>query len=529
MIPKSPALTTSVTQLRRFRIESGSTRRCWLRSSLIFCVVFLTQCVPLSTDCLAQATMTIDFVDEKTGEPIPCRVELRDAKGKPQKGKGALYHTPWTIVENQLIYRGRVGDYTFDVHHGPEYAGGGGGFTLDKDGEGGDVVRLPRHANMANENYFAADRLTFIPAASMPKWLPAEGLQSATVCTTAPSDTAKDSAKERLPDGHWFSQDSYYDGRPGSGLVFHHWSPPAAVPDALPSTKLLVLAKQKTETRAEITRLWARDTPQWLASGRIDAIQILSEHTTRDGKSSIKVSDMFHPEPAQFKGPRGTGRLVENLYWQVLETGLQIPPSAGSAVGRSSSPLGYNRVYVNLPGTLRNQDLFEEGLYTGRSFVTNGPLLRAKVNDEHPGATLKAVGGNKLGLNVALELTVADPVEYVDVVFNGEALYHARLDEYAKAGGKIPLLEVERSGWLVVRVVTSREETYRLATTAPFYIQFDGQSRISKAACQMFLDWLETSNSEQKKSDPGGAAAAETYYSAAKKYWQGRVENSNAE
>ncbi len=51
-----------------------------------------------------------------------------------------------------------------------------------------------------------------------------------------------------------------------------------------------------------------------------------------------------------------------------------------------------------------------------------------------------------------LELTVADPVEYVDVVFNGDALYHAPLDEYAKQGGKIPRLEVDRSGWLVVRV-----------------------------------------------------------------------------
>ena len=478
--------------------------------------------------------MTIDFVDEKTGEPIPCRVELRDAKGKPLKGRGALQHAPWTIVDSQLIYRGKVGDYTFDVHHGPEYAGGGGGFTLDKDGEGSDVVRLPRHANMANENYFAADRLTFIQPSAIAKWLPAEALQSAAICVTVPLDPAKAINKEGQPDGHqpdgrWYSSNSYYDDRPGSGLVLHHWLPPAAVPESLPSTKLLVLAKQKAETRAEIARLWARDTPQWLASGRIDAIQILSEHVTRDGKSPIKVSDMYHPEPAKYKGPRGAGRLVENLYWQVLETGLRIPPSAGSGVGRTTSPLGYNRVYVNMPGTLRNQDLFEEGLYAGRSFVTNGPLLRAKVNDELPGATLKAVGGSKLGLNVALELTVSDPVEYVDVVFNGEALYHARLDEYAKQGGQIPLLEVQNSGWLVVRVVTSREETYRLATTAPFNIQFDGQNRISKAACQLFLDWLESSYAEQKKSDPTSAAAAEAYYSAAKKYWQGRIENSNAD
>ncbi len=256
MIPKSLTLTTTVAFCASFAI-----------ASLI---------VPLrhSSDCSAQGTITINFTDEKTGEPIPCRVELRDAKGKPHKGRGAAHHGPWSIVDGQLIYRGKVGDYTFDVNHGPEYAGGGGGFTLDKDGEGADVVHLPRHANMAAENYFAADRLTFIPTALMPKWLPAEALQSATVCSTQPIDQAKLVAKEALPDSRWYSTDSYFDDRAGSGLVFHHWMPPAAVPATLPSTKLLVLAKQKAETRAEIVRLWARDTPQWLASGRIDAIQL---------------------------------------------------------------------------------------------------------------------------------------------------------------------------------------------------------------------------------------------------------------
>ncbi len=307
MIPQFNNLTTSDILRHCFPSESR-----WFKA-VIRLACALVAILALGSSCWAQATMTINFVDEKTGEPIPCRVELRDAKGKPQKGRGALQHAPWSIVESQLIFRGKAGDYTFDVHHGPEYAGGGGGFTLDKDGEGADVVRLPRHANMADENYFAADRLTFIPAASMPKWLPAEALQSATICSTAPIDASNVITKQSAGDGRWFSHDSYYDDRPGSGLVFHHWSPPAAVPESLPSTRLLVLAKQKTETRAEIVRLWARDTPQWLASGRIDAIQILSEHLTRDGKTPIKVSDMYHPEPANSKG-----RAVQDAWLKIF-------------------------------------------------------------------------------------------------------------------------------------------------------------------------------------------------------------------
>lgn len=493
--------------------------------------------------------MIIDVVDEKTGQSIPCRIELRDSKGRPQKTRGAINHMPWSIVDGQFVFRGKPGNYEFDVHHGFEYAGGGGGFTLDRDGEGGDVVRLPRHADMAKEGWFAGDLLAAIPQAEVPSWLAAEGLQmtalvqsqssksnlataepasnatplptaqnNASVQATAPANTPA----EELAEGRWCESRSYYDDRPGSGLILHHWLPPADVPDSVPSSRLLVMAKQNVETHAEIARLWARETPIWLASGRIDSIEILYEHVTRDGRSSLKVDDMFHPERKLFKGPRGPGRLVENLYWQVLETGLRIPPSAGSGVGRSSSPLGYNRVYVSPLGNDHSSQAWWEGLRAGRSFVTNGPLLRATVNQQLPGHVFKMVDGQQLLLDVAVQLTVADPVEYVDVVFNGEAIYHARLDEYAKQGGKIPALEITESGWLVVRVVTQREETYRFASTAPYYFEVDGKARIERGACEMFLTWLESSIGEVSQSATTTSQAAWPYTKAALEFWRKR-------
>lgn len=497
----------------------------------------------------AQATMIIDVVDEKSGQAIPCRIELRDSKGRAQKTRGAVNHMPWSIVDGQFVFRGKPGNYEFDVHHGFEYAGGGGGFTLDRDGEGGDVVRLPRHADMANEGWFGGDLLAAIPLSEVPSWLAAEGLQmtalvqsksgqpnstdaepaapaaptgSAENNASAPASAAVAAQSVEMADGRWCDSKSYYDDRPGGGLILHHWLPPAEVPESVPSARLLVMAKQNAETHAEIARLWAPDTPIWLASGRIDSIQILSEHVTRDGRTSVKVDDMFHPERGLFKGPRGPGRLVENLYWQVLETGLRIPPSAGSGVGRSSSPLGYNRVYVSPLGYDHSSQAWWEALRMGRSVVTNGPLLRVTVNQQLPGHVFKMVDNQKLLLDIALQLTVSDPVEYVDVVFNGEALYHARLDEYAKQGGKIPAIEITESGWLVVRVVTQREETYRLASTAPYYFEVDGKARIQRGACDMFLTWLESSTEQRARSNPAAAQAALPYTKAALEFWRKR-------
>ncbi|MGN6546536.1 MAG: hypothetical protein ACTHK7_15885 [Aureliella sp.] len=519
----------------QFSILAATGR--WRAAGLVLAAWALSF-APAAPQAAAQATMTIDVVDEKTGEPIPCRVELRDAKGRPLKTRGALVHMPWNVVDGSFFFKGRQGNYEFRITHGPQYAGSNGGFTLDRDGDGTDTVRLPRHANLAEEGWLAGDLLSAIAADAAARWLPAEDLQMAAVLQRPPlapvpqgeqPDAKPSEAQphtEKLPEERWCDVGSYYDDRPGSGLVLHHWRPPAPVPASVPSTRLLVMAKREAAKHAEIARLWARDTPIWLASGRIDSIQVLSEHATHDGRTDIKLSDMYHPDRERFQGKRGPGRLVEDLYWQVLEAGLRIPPSAGSGVGRSSSPLGYNRVYVSQPSTAHSPESWWQALRAGRSFITNGPLLRATVNGELPGHVFASRSGQKLTLDVALTLTVADPVEYVDVVFNGEAIYHARLDEYAKQGGKIPPLEITESGWVIVRVVTQLDETYRLAMTAPYYIEFDGQRRISRKACELFAKWLETSSAQLEGSD---RQAAEPYITAARKFWRERIERATVE
>jgi hypothetical protein len=96
-------------------------------------------------------------------------------------------------------------------------------------------------------------------------------------------------------------------------------------------------------------------------------------------------------------------------------------------------------------------------------------------------------------------LTVREPVDYLDVLFNGEPLYSAKLEEHYERN-QFPPLQIEESGWLVIRVVTAHEKGYRLATTAPFYFEFDGKPRISKTACEFMLAWLKNAASDIKQN-----------------------------
>ena len=88
-------------------------------------------------------------------------------------------------------------------------------------------------------------------------------------------------------------------------------------------------------------------------------------------------------------------------------------------------------------------------------------------------------------------------------------------------------MSIDRSGWLVVRVISSVEDGYRMATTAPFYFEFNGQPRISKSAVDLFQRWLEhceQSMDVSEKEHPATQAALEL----ARTFWANQLENVNA-
>jgi hypothetical protein len=507
-------------------------------------IVFIA--LVLASDCYGQAgKVEIEVSEEKTGDPLTARIQVRNARGQPVKARGRRYMDGWNLLENSIVYAGRPGEYRFTVIRGPEFSKGRGGFTLDKNSSALDVVALPRHADLVKEGWYAGDLFVRSPAAKWAPWLAADGLNMA-------AGMGGDSTVA-WTDGRWGEDFSYADDRAGSGLVLHHWHPPADVPRELPSTRLLVLAKTEAKedtqaivpdsagqggepqrrVHAEIRRIWARDVPIWLASGRVDSIQVLSDQVSEDtefGKG--KFRPFYDPEPGRFRGALGPGKLSEYLYWQVLEAGFQLPPSAGSGFGASSNWLGGNRVYAQVAYPANGERLVEQwwqSLRSGSVFVTSGPLLRVTINGQLPGTVFPLSSDRPVELHIAAKLTVSEKVDYLDVIFNGRTLYQARLDEHARRGGQIPSLSIEESGWLVVRVITSNTDYYKIASTAPFYFEADGRRRISRKAVQHFSEWLDqAAKSFEQKGGPANDLA-QPYLKAARAFWNERLEQATAE
>jgi hypothetical protein len=124
---------------------------------------------------------------------------------------------------------------------------------------------------------------------------------------------------------------------------------------------------------------------------------------------------------------------------------------------------------------------------------------------------------------VNVSLTVRDPVEYLEVVHNSQTLYRARLDEHAQRGGEIPPLKVNQSGWVLIRVVTDHEPSYRFGMTAPYYIEIDGRPHIKKEAIAYFQSWLEESSKKISKLDAAERDAYQPYLEKAREFWQSRA------
>ncbi len=530
--------------------------RCLDKCPLLVCLMAaIVSCSGSSTLAQGSGKITIHVEDEKTSDPLLSRVKILGANEKPVRIRGSLHQSGWNLVKSPFKYEGKVGEYTYEITHGPRYARGYGGFTLDKKSEATDVVRLPSYCDLDAEGWRGGDMAAFVKRDEAMQWLPAEDLTMAVVLpadiqqkeasptnvgaasagkepTAGAEEKGSDSPKGKAPSGptgRWVDDVATRWVRGDAALTIHHWRPAPADAQLGPA-KLIGLAKVDPESFTEIQHLWAEEVPIWLASGRVDGVQLLSDHLTIDGKQGTPVTPPAKLERNFSKDQRGSGMMVENLYWKLLEAGFRLVPTAGSSFGKNSSPLGYNRVYAHTGSeTLPQGNTWWQSLRRGAVFASNGPLLRVRVNGNQPGHIFTSDDGRPIDLDIGLVLTVADPVEYLDVVFNGKTIYQARLDEHAKRGGKIPPQTVKESGWLVIRVITERDFTYRMATTAPYYIEFNNQGRISRKAVEYCQRWLEAGISQMEKSKATSKSVDRELIESCRLFWKDRLAAANAD
>jgi TolB protein len=192
-------------------------------------------------------------------------------------------------------------------------------------------------------------------------------------------------------------------------------------------------------------------------------------------------------------------RSTASVWYRLLNLGYRIPAGAGTdAMANFASlrgPVGMNRVYVRVPEWPLDMKTWLDALKNGRTFATNGPLLKFTLGGQQVGDVVtfdRAPGG--VPLTVRMRSIV--PVDHLEVVCNGKVAATLQLDAArtsSDASGTIPISE---SGWCVLRASSDQAEypvldNYVYATTSPIYVTVGGKAPHSAEDAKYFVAWID--------------------------------------
>lgn len=476
----------------------------------------------------AEGELTLKVVDESTGEPIVARVELTrpqlvlpgSAKRRrvsrrsnlrvirPLAARGTIETSFGFVLDGEVRLNLAEGPYEFRVTHGPEFRVVRGNFAIEKTSEDEHTVELPRILNMRSLGWTSGDAL--VPPS---KGDLAERMRSEVL------DVAVGPGTVEVRAGLAFYQ-STEQTREGD--------------DTLAALHRLAKLTDQDSTKVAIEDPFTWPLPVYLASQRIDGFFVLGDWLRLD--KTIMQTKTGRPFPTKLERDAiSLGREVEQIYWELLNAGFRLAPLAGTGDEAKDHPVGYNRLYVynnyvDDSESLQppNETDWWNGVWEGRSVATNGPLLQPRLDGKPPGYVFEIGQGESLSLLPEVTLTVRDPVEYLEVIQNGIVHYTARLDEFAKAGGRIKPMMVDQSGWAIIRVVTLHEGHFRAAMSAPWYFEVGGERRISKRSAKFFRDWLSDYETKLKSDRTLGLSLYAPFIRSARQFWDSRVEQANA-
>jgi TolB protein len=186
------------------------------------------------------------------------------------------------------------------------------------------------------------------------------------------------------------------------------------------------------------------------------------------------------------------------VWYQLLNCGFRLPAGAGTdAMANFASlrgPVGMNRLFVQSGRPLRYRGWLT-ALKKGRSFATNGPLLRFSLEDTGLGGEVRLPAGGR-GVNASIGLRSAVPIDRLEIVGNGTVAAEIPLSGTRTQLDTTITLRVTRSGWYLLRAKGNHPaypilDVYPYATTSPIYVIVGNQAIRSRADADYFIAWID--------------------------------------
>ena len=213
------------------------------------------------------------------------------------------------------------------------------------------------------------------------------------------------------------------------------------------------------------------ELPADVALGKVDYIEVLG---FSDHKSTAEV------------------------WYKLLNCGFRLPTAAGTDfMGNYASlrgPVGLNRVYAEVePGPLKIEPWLA-AIKAGRTFATNGPLLRFSLGGQGIGGEVRL--DKKQEVRFTAEMNSIVPIDHLQIVCNGKVARELAMDSHRTSARVDGSIQLDASGWCVLRAFSDKAEypildLYPYATTSPVYVSVAGAPVRSAADAAYFVAWVD--------------------------------------
>jgi TolB protein len=187
------------------------------------------------------------------------------------------------------------------------------------------------------------------------------------------------------------------------------------------------------------------------------------------------------------------------VWYRLLNCGFHLPTAAGTdAMANYASlrgPVGMNRVYVNVPAGPLDIRTWLVSLKRGRTFATNGPLLRFTLGGRELGDELRLpAGDNKVKFTASLHSIV--PIDHLQIICNGQVARDLKLNANRASADVEDTIPISRSGWCLLRAWSENPEypvldSYPYATTSPIYVSVAGSALKPAEDAAYFVAWID--------------------------------------
>lgn len=176
-------------------------------------------------------------------------------------------------------------------------------------------------------------------------------------------------------------------------------------------------------------------------------------------------------------------------YYAFLNCGFRMRPTGGTAGGVHPVPVGFGRVYVEVPGEFAYEKWIK-GLDAGHSFVTTGPMLMVKINGQSTGTVFKDAK------EVVITGTAENraPLDRIEIIVNGDVVRTIKPENKATSTGGFSStlsesLPLTQSSWVAVRCFDQPlGKRFRYAHSAPSHFEIDGPVRPKRREVVYFIE-----------------------------------------